>query len=216
MYLPTNCLPSPFPFDHVFTLILNPHSYVPFIDSNDELFGGSAEYVTELGELLNTCMTEILKQLNGLGNYVPVSTEQGSSLSNASAAAATATAKLSQVRCVLHLVNQLGARFELASPAVAGFVVKLLELVQQTIATTSTGGNNNVATRNVGLTKADQKHFTNTLSYLKTRATMAPAGDVLTPSMCHSPYNLSMYPHFMGIINRPYQYTLCLPPSPPL
>ena len=159
-------------------------------------------------------MTEILKQLNGLGNYVPVSTEQGSSLSNASAAAATATAKLSQVRCVLHLVNQLGARFELASPAVAAFVVKLLELVQQTIATTSTGGNSNVATRNVGLTKADQKHFTNTLSYLKTRATMASAGDALTPSICPSPYNLSMYPHFMGITNSPCQYILSPPPSP--
>ena len=151
------------------------------VDSNDELFGGSSEYVSELGELLNSCMTEILKQLNGLGSYVPVATEQGNSLSSASAAAATATAKLSQVRCVMHLVNQLGARFELATPAVAAFVVKLLELVQQTITTCTVGGNSNAATRNVGLTKADQKHFINTLSYLKTRATMAPAGD--TPSI---------------------------------
>ena len=173
-------------------------------------------------------MTEILKQLNTLGNYTPVSSEQGSSLSTASAAAITATAKLSQVRCVLHLVNQLGARFELASPAVAAFVVKLLELAQQTITASTASGNSNAASRNVGLTKADHKHFTNTLSYLKSRATMAPAGnDILSrywiktfsrKTYIKTPSQYQYIPHatYQDILSdtssqcTPFQYTLSL------
>jgi hypothetical protein len=77
---------------------------------------------------------------------------------------------------VLQLVNQLVARFEMSSPVVADFVLKLLDLVQQCAAAGGSGGATAAGgARAVGLTKADHKHFHNTLVFLKSRATAAAA-----------------------------------------
>jgi hypothetical protein len=162
--------------------------HIAQVDSNDELFGGSPEYMSELGEILASTMTEILKQLNVLGSYAPADSSGGSGSSSAAASAA----KLSQVRCVLALVNQLGARFELSSPLVTDFLLKLLELVQQVAA----GGN---APRGINFTKADQKHFTNTLVFLKTRASAAVAAS--QPSSLSQTSNTAVAPTFLPKIN---------------
>ena len=159
--------------------------HVASVDSNDELFGGGQEYTAELGELLATVMTEILRQLNVLGAQAPADAA-AAGMSAASAAALAAAAKGSQVRCVLQLVNQLGARFEFSSPVVVEFVLKLLDLVQQCAAA---GSGSAGGARAVGLTKADHKHFHNTLAFLKGRATNAAAvkpegaaGNAVAPS----------------------------------
>ena len=160
--------------------------HIALVDSNDELFGGSPEYMSELGEILASTMTDILKQLNLLGSYVPAEGAGGSS------SAAASAAKLAQLRCVLSLVDQIGARFELSNPAVTDFLLKLLELVQQVAAT----GNANRSTT-TGFTKADQKHFTNTLTFLKSRAGATNS----QPASLSQNGNTTVAPTFLPKIN---------------
>jgi len=102
------------------------------VQSNDELYGGAGEYMAELGENINSCIADVLKHMTGLGE------------------ASDATAKLSQARAAIDLVNQLSARMALTN-AVAGFSIKLLELA---------------AKQKGSFTRNDQRYFANTVEFV--------------------------------------------------
>jgi hypothetical protein len=82
------------------------------VQSNDELYGGAPNYMSELADNIDVCVAEVLKQLTALGER------------------SEASAKLSQARAALDLANQLAARMDL-TPSVASFVLKLLELANK-------------------------------------------------------------------------------------
>ena len=95
--------------------------------------------MSELSEHLDLIMAEVLKQLSALGERTE------------------ASAKLSQTRTALDLVNQIAARLDL-SPAVATFVYKLLEL----------------ANKNKALfLRGDSRYFANTVEFVMVRAQQA-------------------------------------------
>ena len=109
------------------------------MQSNDELYAGAPSYMSELSEHLDLIMAEVLKQLSALGERTE------------------ASAKLSQTRTALDLVNQIAARLDL-SPAVATFVYKLLEL----------------ANKNKALfLRGDIRYFANTVEFVMVRAQQA-------------------------------------------
>jgi hypothetical protein len=84
------------------------------VQSNDELYGGAPQYMTELSEQINALIVEILQQLAALGER-----SEGS-----------ATAKLNQAKSALDLVNQIAARMDI-TPGVAAFIVKLMDLANK-------------------------------------------------------------------------------------
>lgn len=82
------------------------------VESNDDLYGGAPGYLRELGETLNACMEEILKQLTRFA-------EKSDPISRSI-----------QCKVILDVVNQLMARMEL-KPDLCEFAVKLLELASK-------------------------------------------------------------------------------------
>jgi len=85
---------------------------IPYVESNDKLYGGTADYMAELGETITLVMQEIVKQLSQLGERPE------------------AVAKANQAKLVLDLASTICCRMEM-TPEVASFVVKLLELAKR-------------------------------------------------------------------------------------
>jgi hypothetical protein len=79
------------------------------VQCNDELYGGAPNYMAELSETINLCVSELLKLLTALGDKPE------------------ASAKLNQARAALDLVNQIAASMDMTG-GVAAFALKLLEL----------------------------------------------------------------------------------------
>ncbi len=87
------------------------------VESNDELYGSSPGYVTELGEVLGQCVDEIIKLLTAL------TAEKNDN-----------TTKAVQTKLVLELNCQLASCMELNESSVA-YMMKLLQLVERNKAT---------------------------------------------------------------------------------
>jgi hypothetical protein len=85
---------------------------IPQVESNDELYGGSMDYMAELKQSIDTCVMEIMRQLTALGEK------------------SDASAKLNQARLVLEFVNQVASRMEMNAD-VGDFVVRLLNLASK-------------------------------------------------------------------------------------
>lgn len=79
------------------------------VQANDELYGGAPGYLSELSELVSSCINEVLKQLSQLGDRPE------------------ASAKLNQARGSLDLINQIVGRMDL-NAGVMSFVMKLADL----------------------------------------------------------------------------------------
>jgi hypothetical protein len=86
--------------------------HIAYVESNDDLYVGSAAYMTELRDNISACIEEILRQINAMAER------------------AEAGAKLLQSRMVLDLVNQLLARMVLNNEVVT-FILKLLEVASK-------------------------------------------------------------------------------------
>ena len=87
---------------------------LPHVESNDVLYCSAPGYAFDLAQQTSKCVEEILKQLTALGE---------TAVSNSSA-------KMTQVRLVLDMVNQLTCRMEL-NKDVGDLVVKMLGLANQ-------------------------------------------------------------------------------------
>ena len=84
------------------------------IDSNDTLYGNNSDYLTELGQLITTCMEEIIQQLTLYTSHVKIDNNS----------------RLIQVRLVMQFTMRIVTSMVL-NTEVCKFVVKLLELVQK-------------------------------------------------------------------------------------
>ncbi len=85
---------------------------IAHVESNDFLYGGGVEYMSELNTNITTCVQEMLQQLSVMGER----TEPA--------------AKLNQSRLVLDLANIFACRMQIKSD-VGVFLVKLLELARR-------------------------------------------------------------------------------------
>lgn len=110
--------------------------HIQGVQSNDELYGGAETYMTELSEHINVCVGEVLKQLTAMGERNE------------------ASAKLSQARATMDLVNQIAAHLDLNTSVIA-FLVKLVDL----------------AGKQKGIfARYDAKYFSNTVEFVANRA----------------------------------------------
>ena len=86
--------------------------HILHIESNDDLYGGSPDYMSELRENIDACVQEILKQLTALGERTE------------------SAAKLNQARLLLDFINQIIARMQI-STELGEFILKLLDLASK-------------------------------------------------------------------------------------
>lgn len=82
------------------------------VESNDDLYGGAATYMSELNESINVCVSEIFKQLTAFNERTE------------------ASSKVNQARSTLDLVNQIAGRMEL-NAGVTEFLLKLIGLADR-------------------------------------------------------------------------------------
>lgn len=86
--------------------------HVPYVESNDELYGGAPGYMFDLRQAISTCLQEILKQLTALGERSEIG------------------CKLAQARLLLDFINCLACRMTM-SQELAVFISKLLDLAMK-------------------------------------------------------------------------------------
>ena len=114
--------------------------------------------MSELSENINICIAEILKQLTALGERPET------------------TAKLSQAKSALDLVNQIAAWMDL-TPSVATFTLKLLEL----------------SNKQKGVfTRVEQRYFVNTVEFVSSRTKQSAAA--ASSNLAFSGGNIGMSP----------------------